>query len=240
MGAIFLGQIYLDIGDTDEAQKWFYRAAKLAPPEFPLADAMKEPLLLRRGDIEGSLEYARKNIAFDPRGRYTLANLRNHDLQTGNFDEALARYETAFPALFAKPHPVVDRDNLDVAVDVALVLLRMGRLERGNRLLDRSLEVIAAATSSENPSGYSIEAVMIYTLKGDAEAALDTLRQTIDDGWRDDWWLYLEIDPSLDSIRDEPRFQSMLQEIRDDMASQRERLEEMEVAGLLESVPESE
>ena len=236
MGPIYLGQIYLDIGDTDEAEEWFNRAAGLAPPDFPLADGMNEPLLLRRGDIEGSLEYARRNITFDPHGRSTLANLRNHDLRTGKFDDALARYKAVFPALFAIPQPVVDEDNLDIAIDVALVLLRMGQLERGNQLLDNSLEIIAAATSSEDQPTYGIERVMLYTLKGDTQAALDALRQTVDDGWRDAWWLFLEIDPSLDAIRDEPRFQSMLQEIRDDMALQRERLEEMEIAGLLEPV----
>jgi len=238
MGPILLGLMLLDIGDMDEAQRWFDRAAELAPPGFPLADGMKEPLLLRRGDIEGSLVYARKNIVFDPRGRHTLANLRNHDLRTGNFAEALARYEAAFPGLATKAQLAVDKDYLEIAIDVALVLLRMGQLERGNQLLDKSLDTISTAVSAQDRSAYGIQRVMIYALKGDNEAALDMLRQTIDDGWREGWWMFLEIDPSLDSIRREPGYQSMLQEIRDDMASQRERLEKMDAAGRFDPGPD--
>jgi tetratricopeptide (TPR) repeat protein len=240
MARIFLGLIYLDLGDTSAAKRWFDRAAELVPPDFPLADGLNEPLLLRRGDIVGSLEYAWRNIVFDPQGRHTLANLRDHDLRSGNFDEAIARYDAAFPALVTEIPPVVNEDNLQIAIDVAPILLRMGQLERGNELLDKSLDVISAATSPEDPSDFGIQRVTIYALKGDSDAALTTLRQTIDAGWREGWWMFLEIDSSLDSIRDEPRFQSMLQEIRDDMASQLESLEEMEVTGLLESAPESE
>ena len=81
---------------------------------------------------------------------------------------------------------------------------------------------------------------MIYALKGDTETALLSLRNTIDAGWREAWWMYLEIDPSLDSIRHEPEFQSMLQEVRDDMASQRARLEEIDAAGRSDPVPDSD
>lgn len=197
---------------------------------------MNEPLLLRRGDIEGSIEYARKNIVFDPHGRYTLANLRDHDLRNGNLDEVLARYDAAFPGLATETQASVNEDSLQIAIDVAPVLLRMGQLERGNRLLDDSLQVIAAAASPESPSDFGIQRVLIYALKGDADAALDALRQTIDAGLQSGWWMYLEIDSSLDSIRDEPGFQSILQEVRDDMAAQRQRIEEWDSAGKLEPV----
>jgi len=240
MGRIFLGQIYLDIGDTDNAQKWFDRAANIASTNLPLADGMQELLLLRRGDIEGSLEYARRNIIVDSQDRYTLANLRNHDLRSGKFDEALTRYEAAFPNLINSTQPIVGEDNIEIAIDVALILLRMGQLERGNSLLDKSLNAIVAATSSGGPNNYSIQRVMIHALKGDTEAALALLRHTIDGGWRDNWWIFFEIDPGLDSIRHEPDFQSMLQKIRDDMMLQRDRLEEMEIAGELEPVPDSD
>lgn len=239
MGRIYLGMHYLDIGDTEEAEKWFDRAVELMPPDTPFADGLNEPLLLRRGDIEGALEYSRKNIEFAAEGGYTLVILRDHDLRSGSFDEALARYEVAFPALVNAVPPEVNEDNLQVAIDIAPILLRMGRRDHGNRLLDMSREVIAAA-SSGNPSAYGIQRATISALQGDTRAALDALRQAIDAGWRESWWLHLELDSSLDSIRHEPDFKSMLQEIRDDMESQRDRLEELEAAGQLEPVPETD
>jgi tetratricopeptide (TPR) repeat protein len=239
IGRVFLGENYLDIGDTDEAQKWFDRAADLAPPEFRLAEGLKEPLLLRRGDLEGAVEFARINIVHAP-GRHTLATLRDHDLRNADFDAALARYQDFFPNLISETPPSVNEDDLEFAVDVALVLLRMGRADLGEQLLNKSLEIISEAASQTDSYVFGIQRVMIHALQGDTESALDSLRQTIDDGWRATWWIYLEIDPSLDSIRNEPEYQAMLQEVRDDMAAQRRRLEEWEAAGKLEPIPDAD
>jgi len=240
MARLSLGLVFLDLGDTDLAEQWFDRASELMPPDFPMADGMKEPLLRRRGDVEGALEYARRNIAFDPGGRHTLANLRDHDLRNGDFDAALARYETAYSDLVTGTPPDVNEGNVQVAIDIAAILLRMGQTERGNALLDRSLEAIASATSSQRLLDFGIQRVMIYALKGDTDAALSTLEQSVDAGWRENWWLYLEHDSSLDSIRDEPEFQAALRLIREDMASQRARLGELDDGSLAGPLPESD
>ncbi len=86
--------------------------------------------------------------------------------------------------------------------------------------------------------GYGISDVQIYTQQGKTEEALAALRQAIDQGWRRLWWYYLEYDLSLDSLRDEPKFQAMVAEIKADMAAQLERVREMEASGELEPVPE--
>jgi DNA invertase Pin-like site-specific DNA recombinase len=86
--------------------------------------------------------------------------------------------------------------------------------------------------------GYGISDARIYALQGKTEAALASLRQAIDQGWRGTWWFYLEHDSSLDSIRDEPEFQDMLDEIKADMATQLERVRVMEANGELEPIPD--
>ena len=48
--------------------------------------------------------------------------LRNADLQHGRYDAALARYEKAYPELFAQGVPRIDGSNYAVAMDLALVL----------------------------------------------------------------------------------------------------------------------
>jgi len=62
---------------------------------------------------------------------------------------------------------------------------------------------------------------------------LAALRQAIDEGWRSQWWYFLERDPNLESLHGEPGFQPMLEEIRADMAAQLERVREMERRGEL-------
>ena len=59
-----------------------------------------------------------------------------------------------------------------------------------------------------------------------------------DQGWRVDWLYYLEHDLSLESLWGEPEFQAMLAEIKADMASQLERVREMERNGELEPIQE--
>ncbi len=64
------------------------------------------------------------------------------------------------------------------------------------------------------------------------------LRQAIDEGWRFNWRYSLKLDPSLESLHDEPEYQAMVAEIEADMAAQRERVREMERNGELEPIPE--
>jgi hypothetical protein len=80
--------------------------------------------------------------------------------------------------------------------------------------------------------------VQIYALQGDKQKALSALRQAIDEGWRV-WWRYLlKLDPTLESLHDEPKYQAMVAEIEVDMAAQLARVREMEKNGELEPIPE--
>ena len=65
------------------------------------------------------------------------------------------------------------------------------------------------------------------------------LRQAIDKGWRQFCWYYAERNPNLESIRNEPEFQAMMEEIRADMAEQLARVHEWEANGKLAPIPKS-
>ncbi len=114
---------------------------------------------------------------------------------------------------------------------------KTGEQERANLLLDRSLTFIQTIPRLGLFTGYWISDVRIYALQGKTEKALAALRQAIDERWRSFWWFYLEHDPNLDSIRDEPEFQAMVEEIKADMAAQLARVREMEANGELELEP---
>ncbi len=73
--------------------------------------------------------------------------------------------------------------------------------------------------------------MQIHAIRGDNQEALSSLRKAIDEGWRFRWRDYLEHDPILDSIREEPEFQMMLAEIKTDMAEQLARVKQMEKEG---------
>ncbi len=97
-------------------------------------------------------------------------------------------------------------------------------------LLDRSLKYIQTIPRLGFWNGYWISDVRIYALQGKTEKALAALRHAVDERWRVNSWYYLEHDPVLDSIRDEPEFQVMVEEIKADMAAQLARVRAMEAS----------
>jgi hypothetical protein len=118
-----------------------------------------------------------------------------------------------------------------------LVLIKTGEQERADLLLDRSLQYVQTIPSI-GLGGSWIAGVRIYALQGDKQMALSALRKSIDEGWRNLWWYFLERDPNLESLHDEPEFRSMVAEIKADMAAQLARVREMERNGELEPIPE--
>jgi len=141
-------------------------------------------------------------------------------------------YERLFPELLSERDPEVDLRNYRAAIDLALIFFRTGERERAERLLERSPEQIA-----KRPRlgffGSGIADVQLYALRGERQKALSALRQAIDEGWRRDWWYWLQKKPDLEPLRDAPEFQAMLAEIRAEMTAQLERVREMERRGEL-------
>jgi hypothetical protein len=79
--------------------------------------------------------------------------------------------------------------------------------------------------------GFGIRDVQIYALLGRKEEALAAFRDAIDAGYRgsllfDGWPLFA--DPYIESIRDDPRFIAMLDELDGYLALMRDRLLEAE------------
>ena len=79
----------------------------------------------------------------------------------------------------------------------------------------------------------------LLTARSRRRASLAALREAIDAGWRSLWWYYLEHDKNLDSIRDEPEFKAMVEEVRADIAAQLMRLREAKASGELAPIPKS-
>jgi tetratricopeptide (TPR) repeat protein len=229
-----LGLIYLDLGDSTQAEFWLNRTQELEPGPFWLNSA-NEIIHYYRGEEEQALNYGRELLAIDPRSVPTLRHLRDHDLQAGRYVEARARYARGYPALF-EDGSTIDGSNIEPALDLALVLRKTGERERADAILGRALAFLQAA--GQQGDMYNFSDVRLYALQGNTDAALAALGQAVDQGRRTSWWFYLERDPSLDSIRDERGFQRVLDEIRTDMAAQLAKVRAMEASGELASIPD--
>ncbi|MBT7952665.1 MAG: hypothetical protein HN764_13635 [Gammaproteobacteria bacterium] len=226
----FFGGLYLSLGDNKRVDCWLDRAMKLSP-EGLFPNLLMTYLHATRDENDLALLYARKTHKISPTNRDALIFIRDHDLRSGSYDEARSRYELSYPALLKEDQPTINRKNFDIAIDLAYVLQLSGEKERADILLERSLEFIRGGIPRLDFDGYKINDVRIYAMQGEKQQALTALRQAIDEGWRVGWWYFMVIDPSLNTIRNEPEFQSMLAEIKADMAKQLAQVKEMEKEG---------
>ncbi len=224
---------YLELGDPDSAKVWIDRGLELGPRTFwPVWASTLHNLYT--GDESAMQADARTLLELYPRNWGSLFLLRNADLAAGRYDVARSRYARAFRELTEPEVPEVSASNYLSAVDLALVLIRLGEQERANDLLAGSLKVIATLPR-HGISGYWITDVRIYSLQGRPEQALDALRQAVDERWRIFSWLYLQHDPGLDAIRGEPEFQRLYAELQADLAAQAERVRDLKASGELAS-----
>lgn len=225
-----LGGLYLNLGDPDQAEYWITRAINLDPSSRPSNFGMSA-LNLYRGDDAAAAEFARN--AFKGGMQPALTSIRDHELRAGRYADARALYEENYPELLHDEKPEINPWNLGPAIDLALVLSKIDEQERANLLLNLALQYIGTETG--------LAGAEIYALQGEKIKALASLRQTIDKHrwvWGA-WWYHAEYSPNLDSIRNEPEFQSMMAEIRADMAAQLAQVRKWDANGELAPTPKS-
>jgi TolB-like protein/Tfp pilus assembly protein PilF len=211
-----LAQLYLDLGDHEQAKRWSERAAENLP-----ANAVRQYQSLYAGDRTNVVALARQAIALDPRDWRALALLRDADLQANDAELARLRYAHAFPELLSEQLQAVDVFNYNAAVDLALVLQQTGENARATRLLDLCA-LFLTSLPRLGPWGFAPADVQIHALKGDMRAALTALRAAVTAGWRGPYWRYYrDFDPALAAIRAEPEFSAAFGDIERDMARQR-------------------
>jgi len=225
-----IGMNYLELNDFTRAECWIKHSLKLAPQNSYYANRATFDFHLFRGENDQALAYAQKiNFAY-PYETLPLSILRDHEMNAGNYDKALALYEYGYPNLLVENKPIVDNFNYSLAPDVAYILQEMGKEEQANNLLKRVLKQISSEPRLGN-NGYWLTDVQVYTLQGETDKAIVSLRQLIDEGWCAYWWVLLEWDPILRPLHKYPEFQVMVEEIKTKIANQLGRAKEMDQEG---------
>ncbi len=221
-----LGFSWLDLGDADAAREALEFSLARQPDQYwPLVGITRLHLYLE--DEERTLDFARRLHA-----RFPLDNVYLYALvYFGHDDEVLAAVRDALPDLDCDAVQL-DRRNVFQAINVSLALERSGEQACADRLLDAALVVIRDLPRL-GTFGHGIADVEIYARQGKTELALATLREAIDAGWRGNWWLQGERSPHNAAIAGEPRFKAMMDEVRADMAAQRENVRRWEASGEL-------
>jgi TolB-like protein/Flp pilus assembly protein TadD len=215
-----VAQSYIELSDDGRASELAAEAVRRWPNwDYTQVNAAFAQLLV--GNTRAATEHAHLAVRLHPRDWAAISILRNNDIAAGHMESALARYQTGYPELFVAGTPVVNRENLNAAIDGAATYRHMGVNDRARVLLD-----CAATTIAKMPRlgdfGYGISDVQVHALRGDKVKALAALREAQSAGWRGPLWRYYrDFDPALDSIRNEPQFKAVFTDIERDMAKQR-------------------
>ena len=152
-------------------------------------------------------------------------------MQDGRLDDAIEVYAQYYPQLISDSEPRIGFSNYRAAIDLSLVLQRLDELERADRLLQRCAEFISGLPRLGWWGGYWISDVQILALQGRRAEALDSLQGAINEGWRMLWWYYINQEPNLGSILNDPMLVEMREEIESEMAAKMERVRQMEETG---------
>ena len=101
--------------------------------------------------------------------------------------------------------------------------MKLGERQHAELLLRKCEAYIGSRDDGTRRATYGLQSVQILALLGRKDEALKALRQAIDDGFRPGSKPFL-LDPTVDSLRDDPRFIAMVKEITADVDRMRRAL----------------
>ncbi len=227
-----LNMYYPSEGDVEQADAASLRALEL-DPELPEAHAARAwALSLGERYVEAEREF-QAAIALDPQlfeAKYFFARTC---FQQGKLEDAARLFEEAcrvredYQARFfaaqslaalkrsgdaeaayrralevARKHLELNPDDPRAATMCAVSLCRLDEAEEGLRWAERALEI------DPEDAGVRYNVACLYAVDEQVDRAITCLEEAIEQGfWRRDW---IERDPDLDSLRDDPRFQAIM------------------------------
>jgi TolB-like protein/Tfp pilus assembly protein PilF len=214
-----IARVFSLLGDEARAIDNIERSLELGP-DFLWGQTTAVEIFQVSGDTKRALQHARRARAINPGSPTSLRLLRDWDFDNGRAADAKARYEKYFPELAGQRVFEATRKNYNVAIDYAYLLYALGENERLGEILLPVWDILPAV-SRLGLRGKNIADVRVLAMLGETGQALETLAAAVAEGWRWNWRLLLDL-PSLDSIRDDPRFTAQLEILEADMMIQLE------------------
>ncbi len=182
-----------------EAQQEFETAIQYDPSLFE-AYYFYGRARLAEGKLEAATELFERAAQLRPDDYQSVCHLGGIYDGLGHKEEALAADRRAVE--IAEKHLSLHPDDARALYLTAVSLCRLGDTDRSLDWAGRAL----AMDPNEPVTLYNVGCV--YALQGESEQAVDCLQRAVDNGFGHKEWF--ENDSDLDSLREHPRFQSLL------------------------------
>jgi tetratricopeptide (TPR) repeat protein len=237
-----IGGTYADFGAWEEALAWTERALErspgnaLVPYSYYQFEYYKVYASMAKKDK--ALKYLRQAVDMEPDFSYSLHALGLLDIRDGRAEFALERWRRADPVLTSSDHPEIDENNLRDAMYYAANLMEAGETRQAEHLLQKCLD---ALDKWQNKTFVRESLVLeremeIHAAGKRKEETLAVMRRVIIDNRNySGSWMYKA--PGFEFLWDEPEFQELMEIFHANLASQLERIREMERNGELAPAP---
>ena len=227
--------VWLDIGDTERAEADLQKAASL-DPDHPFTLAARIELLLYQEQYQQAVSLAQKARDEKLPGRQGSDDiidglLLNDAVRRRDYATALAILQEGFPDGLASPLDTDDVDDVYALAGLAYVLkMQNPAAEQVPALLDHADVLNKRSDGRVFPSEKPFRQAMIESARGDKVAALSSLHEAFEKGWRLGWrdWMYRDF--QFESLHNEPEYKNLVAMFEADMEKQHE--EAYELLGL--------
>jgi len=221
---------YVEFGDLEQARQ-LIADMPVDHPMYELGFGIEKML---DGDFPAAVTAFEDIVArSDSPRQFLLGIIAGCAVLARDFETAREYMERRHPDFAADADPEVDIFNVASIIQYAFILQNQGEEKRAEALLAAALPVVQGMPRV-GIAGHGIRDVQILALQEKSIAALEALRDAIDEGFRgtsfSNGWP-LSLDPYLDSIRNRPEFQAMEREIDGAVMLMQERVIQAEASG---------
>jgi serine/threonine protein kinase/tetratricopeptide (TPR) repeat protein len=186
-------------GDYEAAMKAWNRLVRLDPAALVVASYNKARILMYQGKFEEAINELDAGAKMEPDHPLIKFFRSMVNYYSGHFDEAVGLIESIL-----EKNPKMH----GIRPVLAMYLAKQGKIDEAHSQLARP-EVEKAADADHDAALWTASA---YALLGEKEKALDWLEHTVKLGNENRPWF--ERAPSLASIREEPRFIKLMENIQ--------------------------
>jgi len=222
--------IYVEFGDIDRIRAF----GEQFPTDHPLYQMGAGFMHFTNNDYAGTIEMLQPiDVVSEVQAKFAYPLVYMSALKLGDYDTARDFVIRANPVLASDTIASVNRDNVKAAILLAHIHKHVGEDKRSAELLAQADEVVRQMHRI-GAGGFGISDVHILAIQGRKDAALDALRDAVDEGFVSlmsyDFWT-LDQDPMIDSLRDDARFKVMKEELDQRIEVMRENVERADESG---------